>query len=163
MYKTGIIRKIDELGRIVIPKEIRNVLKFRNGSDIEINMYDGKLILEKVNSFESDKNINNILYCFGKELNISIFITTLDEIIDYYLINNKIKTKKLSNEVAELITNRYEGIIAFDNLFTIQKGYLYPLIINGELKGSLIICGNSLSEYSNDVKILIRILKMYLE
>ena len=33
---TGVVRKIDELGRIVIPKEIRKNLNIRNGEDVSI-------------------------------------------------------------------------------------------------------------------------------
>lgn len=33
---TGMVRKIDELGRIVIPKEIRNSLHIKNGEDVSI-------------------------------------------------------------------------------------------------------------------------------
>lgn len=36
--KIGIIRKVDELGRVVIPKEIRNQLDIEIGSNVEISM-----------------------------------------------------------------------------------------------------------------------------
>lgn len=36
MKTTGIIRRIDELGRIVIPKEIRKNLRIKNGESLEI-------------------------------------------------------------------------------------------------------------------------------
>ena len=36
MKSTGIVRKIDDLGRIVIPKEIRNLLNIQNNDNIEI-------------------------------------------------------------------------------------------------------------------------------
>ena len=35
---TGVVRKIDELGRIVIPKEIRKNLNIRNGEDVSISL-----------------------------------------------------------------------------------------------------------------------------
>ena len=37
-YKMGIIRKVDEMGRIVIPKEIRGQLDIEIGTNIEISM-----------------------------------------------------------------------------------------------------------------------------
>ena len=36
MKATGIVRRIDELGRIVIPKEIRRTMRIRNGDPLEI-------------------------------------------------------------------------------------------------------------------------------
>ena len=45
--KTGIVRKIDTLGRIVIPKEIRSVLDINELDDIEITVVDGTISLKK--------------------------------------------------------------------------------------------------------------------
>ena len=48
MKATGITRKIDELGRIVIPKEIRRTLRIREGCPLEIfNEKNGEIILRK--------------------------------------------------------------------------------------------------------------------
>ena len=47
MKFTGISRPIDELGRIVIPKEIRNALDMRPKDEIEIYIEDGNMIMRK--------------------------------------------------------------------------------------------------------------------
>ena len=48
MKATGIVRKIDDLGRIVIPKEIRKNLRIREGDPLEIFIEkDGEIILRK--------------------------------------------------------------------------------------------------------------------
>ena len=48
MKATGIIRKIDDLGRIVIPKEIRKSLHIREGDPLEIYIEkDGEIVLRK--------------------------------------------------------------------------------------------------------------------
>ena len=44
---TGIIRRIDELGRIVIPKEIRKSLRIRVGENLEISVDGESIILKK--------------------------------------------------------------------------------------------------------------------
>ncbi len=49
MKFTGISRPIDELGRIVIPKEIRNALDMRPKDEIEIYIEDGNMIMRKAN------------------------------------------------------------------------------------------------------------------
>ena len=47
MKTTGIIRKIDELGRLVIPKEIRDLLEMGSGEDVEIRLEGNKVVLTK--------------------------------------------------------------------------------------------------------------------
>ena len=48
MKATGVVRRIDDLGRIVIPKEIRKTLRIKEGSPLEIfTEKDGDIILRK--------------------------------------------------------------------------------------------------------------------
>ncbi len=48
MKATGIVRRIDDLGRIVIPKEIRRTLRIREGDSLEIYTdHEGEIILKK--------------------------------------------------------------------------------------------------------------------
>lgn len=48
MKATGIVRRIDDLGRVVIPKEIRRTLRIREGDPLEIYVdRDGEVILKK--------------------------------------------------------------------------------------------------------------------
>ena len=57
MIATGIVRKIDDLGRIVIPKEVRLKLNLKEGSPLEIYTdNDGHLILVP---FESNATLTN--------------------------------------------------------------------------------------------------------
>ena len=47
MQNTGITRRIDELGRVVIPKEIRRTMRLREGEEMEIFVDENSLILKK--------------------------------------------------------------------------------------------------------------------
>lgn len=48
MKATGIVRRIDDLGRVVIPKEIRRTMRIREGDPLEIfTEKDGELIFKK--------------------------------------------------------------------------------------------------------------------
>ena len=51
MKFTGISRPIDELGRIVIPKEIRKALDIRSKDEREIYIEDGNMIMKKAKPF----------------------------------------------------------------------------------------------------------------
>ena len=47
MKATGIIRRIDDLGRVVIPKEIRKNLRIKEGDNLEIFVEKEEIILKK--------------------------------------------------------------------------------------------------------------------
>ena len=49
MKATGIVRRIDDLGRVVIPKEIRRTCNIREGDPLEIFLQDGAVVFEKYN------------------------------------------------------------------------------------------------------------------
>lgn len=53
MKTTGIIRRVDELGRVVIPKEMRRVLGIQEGDPLEIAVENGEIAMRKY-SFESE-------------------------------------------------------------------------------------------------------------
>lgn len=46
--KSGIVRRIDELGRVVIPKEIRKTMRIREGEELEIFVDDDKIWCLKI-------------------------------------------------------------------------------------------------------------------
>lgn len=53
MKGTGIIRRIDDLGRIAIPKEIRRTMKLKEGDPIEFYIGNGELYLKKYSPCDS--------------------------------------------------------------------------------------------------------------
>ncbi len=67
MKSTGIVRKIDELGRIVLPIEIRNTMDIKNRDAIEIFVDDEKIILKKYDpACIFCGNADNVTYFKGK-------------------------------------------------------------------------------------------------
>ena len=68
MKETGIVRRIDDLGRIVIPKEIRRTLGIKEGDTLEIfTNKDGEIILTPFK--ENSKIIDSFMGIF-KEMSI---------------------------------------------------------------------------------------------
>ena len=47
MKTTGVVRRIDDLGRIVIPKEIRKTLRIKDGESVEIFLDSDNIVLKK--------------------------------------------------------------------------------------------------------------------
>ena len=55
MKETGIVRRIDELGRVVIPKELRKTLRLKEGEQMEIfTTGDDSLVLRRYSALGSD-------------------------------------------------------------------------------------------------------------
>lgn len=103
MKTTGVIRRIDDLGRIVIPKEIRKNLRINNGEALEIFVEDDKISLKKFSSMASIGEIAN-KYCdsFYNILKHNIIITDRDKIIS---ISGPLKKKYYGKEISELISS----------------------------------------------------------
>lgn len=74
MKSLGIVRKVDHLGRIVIPKALRNSLQIDKGNPIEIFAEDDRIILRKY-------QVNNACFITGevkddnKELSNGLYIS----------------------------------------------------------------------------------------
>ncbi len=69
MKSTGIVRKVDDLGRIVLPKETRKILDIKEKDSIEIFIDDDKIVLAKYQPaciFCSSSD--NIVYFNGKRV-----------------------------------------------------------------------------------------------
>lgn len=47
MKSTGIVRRLDELGRVVLPAELRRTLEIKDRDEVEVYVENGRIILEK--------------------------------------------------------------------------------------------------------------------
>ncbi|GAB2564088.1 stage V sporulation protein T [Gracilibacillus alcaliphilus] len=83
MKATGIVRRIDDLGRVVIPKEIRRTLRIREGDPLEIFVdRDGEVILKKYSPIsELGDFATEYAEALFDSLHISVLISDRDEII----------------------------------------------------------------------------------
>lgn len=66
MKATGIVRRIDDLGRIVIPKEIRRTMRIREGEAMEIFLEDNCVCLKKYTTLDEDFAVNCQKYISGR-------------------------------------------------------------------------------------------------
>ena len=79
---TGIVRRIDELGRIVIPKEIRKSLRIKNGDNLEIVVNGEDIMLRKYSQIENVTDMAQ-LYAesFNQVLKYNVIITDTDKVV----------------------------------------------------------------------------------
>ncbi len=82
MKTTGIIRRIDDLGRIVIPKEIRRNLRIKNGDTLEVFVDVNSIILKKYSPMESIEELaSKYVDSFNKVIKHNIIICDKDKVI----------------------------------------------------------------------------------
>lgn len=148
MISSGIIRRIDDLGRIVIPKEMRKKLHIKTGDNLEI-LVDGDCILLKKYSFV--ENISDIIDSYTKAFNnvlkYNIFITDTDKIISVSgNLRKKYSNQCISSVIEKIIERREKNITnkksslelspgVFEDAFYITS----PIICNGDVFGTVII------------------------
>lgn len=82
MKSTGVVRRIDDLGRIVLPKEIRKTLRIREGESLEIYTNEEEIILKKFTSASDLKEISqSLIDTIASTIKSNIFIADRDNII----------------------------------------------------------------------------------
>ena len=131
MKTTGMVRRVDSLGRIVIPKEIRKVLKIKENEQVEINVLDDSIVLNRYSELdEYDVSLTNLIDII-KESNefkrladcTNVSLNSLnDDINKAYIIKTIIKN---GDTVGLLILLSDEKIEENDNkIFNLMNSFL---------------------------------------
>jgi AbrB family transcriptional regulator (stage V sporulation protein T) len=91
MKATGIVRRIDDLGRVVVPKEIRKTLRIKEGDPLEIfTARDGEVILKKYSPMgELNEFAQTYAESLGEVYGYGVVITDSDSIIAVSKISKK--------------------------------------------------------------------------
>jgi len=150
MKATGIVRRIDDLGRVVIPKEIRRTLRIREGDPLEIFVdRDGEVILKKYSPISE-------LGDFSKEyaealfdsLGSTVLICDRDSVIavaggskkEYLNRNITEAVEKVMTERSTVLeTNETTISLVEGNEETLTSYTISPIIANGDPIGTVII------------------------
>lgn len=141
METTGIVRRVDDLGRIVIPKEIRSNMRINPGECLQIYSDTNKIVLEKNNILEKHSDyFEKMLKVFTKTLNMSIFLTDTDKVI--FSLGTTMKdclNQKIDDNIYNIILERNRKNLE-DISFLEDKSnmLIQPLIIRGDVIGSTI-------------------------
>lgn len=145
MKQTGVVRKIDELGRIVLPKEIRRNLGIRDGESLEIFVDEKGVYLQKFSKISDLREISMELCTDVYDLmNVNVLILDRDKIIASS--NKELYGKKIPKMIDKLMEEResYESkeeeIFFDDNL---NKYFLMkPIIVSTDCLGMIIFYKN---------------------
>ncbi len=152
MKATGIVRRIDELGRVVIPKEIRRTLRIREGDPLELFTDRDELMLKKYSPIAS---IGRFSEGTAKSLNEQsgylAAITDTDTVLSAYGANKRdLVGKTVSEKVTEImnsrrsyLANKAEGGVVYDPVSGGEGEYtaeiIVPVVANGDCLGTVIL------------------------
>lgn len=142
MAKSGITRRIDELGRIVVPKEIRYNLGIRDGEPLEIYTNDNAIIIKKYSQVENIKDIsNNLCNIFSDICKVGILISDREKIIATSNNLKNLENQKLLESQKKLIDSRENYFSENkENIFEILSYYtIIPIITSLDCSGLIII------------------------
>lgn len=154
MKATGIVRRIDELGRVVIPKEIRRTLRIREGDPLEIfTDRDGEVILKKyspigeLSDFAKEyteslsQALGHIALITDKDVVIAVSGASRKELIDRPISQDiedlmkkreKVIANKIDNDKLLEITSDDDG-----SIYTAQT--IVPIYSEGDTIGTVIL------------------------
>lgn len=155
MKATGIVRRIDDLGRIVIPKEIRRNLRIRQTDPIEIYTdAEGQIILKKYSPLgELTTFADKYAQSLSEATGTTVCITDRDQVIAASGQDKKQLINKQITKAMENVMNSRSCIVASESDrdyvnvaddVNFKQEAIHPIISAGDVLGSV-------SMFSNDV------------
>lgn len=159
MKATGIVRRIDDLGRVVIPKEIRRTLRIKEGTPLEIfTDREGEIILKKYSPIgELSIFAKEYVEALSQATGLVACITDHDQVVAAAGQGCKeYMGKELSRDLEELITERESKCLncSEKGKIPVVEGQgeistaqaIQPIICAGDAIGSVILMGKSEKE-----------------
>jgi AbrB family transcriptional regulator, stage V sporulation protein T len=150
MKATGIVRRIDDLGRVVIPKEIRRTLRIREGDPLEIFVdRDGEVILKKyspigeLGDFAKEyaeslsESTGHIAMISDRDTFIAVAGASKKEFLDKAIGNVLESCMENRKIVLETTTGNYE--ILRDVNETIGSFVVAPIVAGGDPIGTVVL------------------------
>ncbi|MEF9984422.1 MAG: stage V sporulation T C-terminal domain-containing protein [Oscillospiraceae bacterium] len=165
MKATGIVRRIDDLGRVVIPKEIRRTMRIREGDPLEIYTdSEGEVIFKK---YSPIGELGNFALQYAEVLNKTsgypVVVCDRDHVITVAGVPKKeLLERRVSPNLEELMETRkiYEcksatEIKKFQPVEGIDKYAIVaaPIIASGDVYGSIMLLSDDeLSSISSEIE-----------
>ena len=163
MKATGIVRRIDDLGRVVIPKEIRRTMRIREGDPLEIYTdANGEVIFKKYSPLgELGPYTKQYVEVLNRSTGLPAIICDRDHVIAAAGIPKKEVMEKRISPVVESYMEKRAGYIAGEEKTEMQLcdgldrdvGVLYPSIGSGDVMGAVMVLTNGSGDKPNQTEI----------
>ncbi len=167
MKATGIVRRIDDLGRIVIPKEIRKTMHIREGAQLEIfTDSEGGVIFKKYSPIgELDESVSDYAETVAKITGNNVVVVDKDMVVAAAgTARRELLHKRISSDTEEMIEQRRQYVYKIGedrkplckDLEKAYSGIINPILLEGDAIGAIVMLipdmGNAPGE--SDVKVL---------
>ena len=173
MKATGIVRRIDDLGRIVIPKEIRRSFRIREGDPLEIfTDAEGEVIFKKYSPIGELSNFaNQYAEVLHKSGGLPIAIMDNDHVIAASGISKReILERRITRNIEELMENRAIHISTSEvppinaiEGFNRKANVVYPIIYGGDVSGAVALIEDESNELPSETDIkLVQVAAVFL-
>ena len=145
MKATGILRRIDELGRVVIPKEIRKSMKMREGEELEIYTTEEEVVLKKYSEMSSMEGFaRSLTAAIAKVTGKGAIITDTDKVIASSGKGAFGVGHPLPERLVTLIESRRKVTLAEGDLIPlgaedVRSETVHPILSAGDLFGAVVI------------------------
>ena len=156
MKATGIVRRIDDLGRVVIPKEIRRIMRIREGDPLEIfTERDGEVIFKKYSPIgELGEFAADYAETLSKTSGVAVVITDKDNVIAVSGVPKKeLVEKRISEDVEKLMEKKHIFVMepSADNAVPVvegadkyRAGVVAPIISEGDSIGTVMMMSDNM-------------------
>lgn len=163
MKSTGVVRRVDDLGRIVIPKEIRRTLRIRDGESLEIFVDREMIALKKFSKMSDMGDVSKqLVEIINANIKKTVLITDRDKFIAG---SGNLKKKyiecNISRYLESIMKDRkslYESSIHCVELLENEKEMLsyliQPIIMNGDAVGLVLIISDKSDITQLDEKLI---------
>ncbi|MEF9962407.1 MAG: AbrB/MazE/SpoVT family DNA-binding domain-containing protein [Erysipelotrichaceae bacterium] len=136
MKSTGIVRRLDDLGRLVIPKEIRKQFRLKEGDSIEFYIDQDKIIIQKFDLLSRYEEEIKIMCETLQSMYQNSVVYIQDDVISSHNLSIRDLFMKRA-KVHRMTTFDQEAI--YNEQKTLFSGCLYPVIANGDWYGTFIV------------------------
>ncbi|MDQ0158454.1 stage V sporulation protein T [Alkalibacillus salilacus] len=150
MKATGIVRRIDDLGRVVVPKEIRRTLRIREGDPLEIFVdRDGEVILKKYSPInELSEFAQEYAHALFDATGYKVLVSDRDEYIAVAGASKKSYLKQPIGEAIEKAMENRDSVVERQTYSvdlvqgqeeSLASFIIQPIISNGDPVGSIVM------------------------